>query len=124
MEPRNWYDVLPAEYVERLRAGRLLPFLESNPGGAVVEVAAGDGRLAAYLSSPPPSQPSSAANAPPRLKVTTTDDNSWGDNTSSVLPLTVAAALADLCSAPETPTAVLLSWPPQDVDFTADIRTE
>jgi hypothetical protein len=78
-----------------------------------VEVAAGDGRLAAYLN---------AGDAPERggaLAVVATDDGSWGYS-GAVEKLSVAQSLDRYCA--EGAALVIVAWPPQGVDFTASFR--
>ncbi|GMI42435.1 hypothetical protein TeGR_g7820 [Tetraparma gracilis] len=112
LESKRWYDLFPAEYVSRLRT-HLSAFRSAHPGGAIVEVAAGDGRLAAYLN---------AGDAPERggaLAVVATDDGSWGYS-GAVEKLSVAQSLDRYCA--EGAALVIVAWPPQGVDFTASFR--
>jgi len=110
MESLAWYDLFPEEYITRLHK-HLTTFMTTHSSGVILEIAAGDGRLSAYLNVP---------RNKSRLHVIPSDDNTWGYNTKGVTKLTAGAALAAI---DETkPASILVSWPPLGVDFTEEFR--
>jgi len=104
MESRRYYELLPTAHIRSVKEA-----VERCGGfNKVIEIGAGDGRMAEGLRGE-------------GMDVVATDDDTWGLTKGSrgVLKMDYVRAMTEIA---DEDTVVLVSWMPQGVDWTGEIR--